>query len=78
LIQSGGVSVRIYDLSGAVVNKLPANKPDPRGQHDVLWSGKDVSGQLVPPGIYLARIEVETEAETAVETSEQRLVYVVY
>ena len=78
LIQSDGVSVSIYDLSGALVKKLSADKADPRGQYDVLWFGENASGQLVPVGIYLARIEVDTDVETGVETSAQRLVYVAY
>ena len=78
LIQSDGVSVSIYDLSGALVKKLAADKADPRGQYDVLWFGENASGQLVPVGIYLARIEVDTDVETGVETSAQHLVYVAY
>ena len=78
LIQSEGVNVNIYDLSGDLVKKVLSNKLDPRGQHDVLWSGENASGQLVPPGIYLARIEVDTDVETAVKTSAQSLIYVAY
>ena len=72
------VSVTIYDLSGAVVRKLSERRLEPRGRYAVVWSGEDASGRRVLPGIYLARIEVETDGEAAVETSAQRLIYVAY
>ena len=33
----------------------------PRGAHTARWDGRDGAGQLVGPGIYLARVEVETD-----------------
>ena len=29
-----------------------------RGTHELIWSGEGDSGGIVPPGIYLARLEV--------------------
>ena len=60
------------------MRKLVERRPDPRGDYALVWSGEDDSGQLVPPGIYLARIEAEVDADTADRTSAERLVYVAY
>ena len=30
----------------------------PTGVYDFRWSGRDVNGDLVPPGVYLARMMV--------------------
>ena len=72
------VGVTIFDLSGAAVRKLVERRADPRGDYVLTWSGEDDSGQLVPPGIYLARVEVEVDADAAAQTSVERLVYVAY
>ncbi len=31
------------------------------GRHAVLWNGRDQSGRLVGPGLYLVRVAVETD-----------------
>ena len=72
------VGVTIYDLSGAAVRRLVERRADPRGDYALSWSGEDDSGQLVPPGIYLAWVEVEVDADAAAQTSVERLVHVAY
>ena len=72
------VKLTVYDLSGEVVNQTAEQRPDPRGSYTLVWSGADPSGRLVPPGIYLARIEVDADSDSATETSVLRTVYVAY
>ena len=72
------VRVTIYDLSGAAIRELAERRADPRGDYAIPWFGEDDSGQLVPPGIYLARIQVEVDADAAAQALVQRLVHVVY
>ena len=72
------VQLTIYDLSGGMVNQIVERRPDPRGSYALEWTGEDGSGQRVPPGIYVARIEVDADSDTARETSVLRAVYVAY
>ena len=71
------VQVQIYDLSGRLVREL-INEPLSAGLHTVPWTGIGASGELVPPGIYLLRIDIDIDADSAKDTSVNRLVHVVY
>jgi hypothetical protein len=72
------VRVTIFDLSGAVVGRIVERRPDPRGRYALRWDGRDDGGETVPPGIYLVRIEVEVDDETAGSSSVQQVIYVAY
>jgi hypothetical protein len=72
------VQLSIYDLSGRRVQQLRQVRIDPRGRYALIWSGEDLSGRKVPPGLYLSRIEVDAESSRAEQTSLSRLVHVVY
>lgn len=52
------VKLRIYNLLGQEVRSL-INGSIPAGYHDVLWDGKDNSGNSVSSGIYLYRLETK-------------------
>ena len=78
-ISSGeAVSLRIYDLSGTLVGEFSEERQDPRGSWEMAWNGRDGSGNLVPPGIYIASVEVATQSATATGTTAQRLLHVAY
>jgi hypothetical protein len=70
------VVLRIYDLGGRRVRQVEELRSDPRGRYTLRWDGKDRGGQLVPPGVYLARIEIDQQSENQV--TRQRLLHVVY
>jgi hypothetical protein len=53
--------VRIYRLDGALIEELEGRR-DPDHRWNFNWSGKDRHGALVPPGVYLCRIEIEAQA----------------
>ena len=72
------VKLTIYDLSGVAVAEVVEQRLDPRANFSLVWSGENGSGQLVPPGIYLARLEVETDSELAQITRVDRVIYVAY
>ncbi len=76
-VVSSHVQVQIYDLSGNIVVEL-LNDSLSSGAYGVTWAGVDKSGDLVPPGIYLLRINVDTESGSAENTSVSRLVSVAY
>ena len=72
------VGVSVYDLGGRLVRKLGERRTDPRGKYEILWNGEGESGRKVPPGIYLARVSVQTESLRAERTRLTRWVRVVY
>ena len=53
--------VRIYALNGALIRELEGMRGSD-GFYLYAWSGKDRSGGLVPPGIYLCQIGVGAQA----------------
>ena len=57
------VSVRIYDALGRQVKTL-ANASLPAGEHQLAWDATDDSGNQVPAGIYLARIDAQGLTKT--------------
>jgi hypothetical protein len=68
---------QIYDLSGQLVREL-RNEPITAGKHIVAWTGVDAAGSLVPPGIYLLRIDIDADSNSSKETTVNRLVHVAY
>ncbi|MCE2448816.1 MAG: gliding motility-associated C-terminal domain-containing protein [Candidatus Latescibacteria bacterium] len=58
--QASAVKVGIYALNG---RRIWQAQPEAQaaGRHMARWDGRDGAGQLVGPGIYLARVEVETD-----------------
>ena len=74
LVQSVGSQVSVYDLSGRLVRDV-VTEPVTAGRFAPTWDGKDDAGQRVPPGVYLARVNVNTATG---DISRARLVQVVY
>lgn len=72
------VHLSIYDLSGALVARVVERRTDSRGRYALAWSGTDRSGKPVAPGIYVARIGVDVDSDSATETSIVRTVHVIY
>lgn len=72
------VQLAVYDLSGRLVNRIAERRPDPRGSYALAWTGVDRSGRRVPPGMYVARVHVDVDSDTAAKTSVLRTVYVAY
>jgi hypothetical protein len=65
--------VNIYSLQGRLVKELARQEGEERCFY--LSNGTDEAGTLVPPGVYLCRIQVHAYIGTQ---SVQRLMYVVY
>jgi hypothetical protein len=60
------VEVAIYDLSGRRVGTATSANGLDQAQSGTLgfsWDGTAESGDLVPPGIYIARVKLETDSE---------------
>jgi len=45
------------------------------GEYDWEWNGTDSDGELVDPGVYLYRIEVEADEEIQVQVGTISVVY---
>ena len=69
-----GVKVIIYDLSGREVRRL-YDARDSSGPNEVAWDGRDDNNMAVRPGLYLIRLEANTDAG---DTTQMRSVAVVY
>jgi len=66
--------VRVLALTGEEVSVL-VNSGSVVGRARYCWNGESRAGGLVPPGIYLIRMEISTDAG---EQAATRLVHVVY
>ena len=71
------VQVEVYDLSGRLVRRL-SDDSQSAGRHRVAWTGRDASGGLAPPGIYLLRIDLDVDDESGKNSSVHRLVHMAY
>ena len=60
LVAPTPVVVEVRDLAGGLVREV-YNGLDTAGRHRRLWDGLDEHGQRVAPGVYICRVEVETE-----------------
>jgi flagellar hook assembly protein FlgD len=74
------VEVLIHDLSGRVVRRLVEQRALSTGIYGLAWNGRDEGGKTVPPGVYLARLRVDTDTEGASIEDEEifRTIAVVY
>ena len=63
LLTPSPVEVNIYDLSGRRVRVLQVADAI-SGRFSVAWDGRDAAGRLVPPGIYLAVLEIRSDRGT--------------
>lgn len=68
------VTVEILDLAGRRVRTLFEGVENV-GTSVRQWDGRDPSGQLMPPGVYLARIDVDADRASSSQTLLLHLVY---
>ncbi len=57
------VEVHIYDLQGRLVRRLIEQRALSTGSYGIAWDGRDGQGDIAPPGVYLARLRVDTDTE---------------
>ncbi len=74
LTEAVPVGLVIYDLGGNRVAEVPA-APGQSGRHLLAWDGRDEGGQLLPPGIYVVQLEVETDSGTKRRSSTVAIAY---
>ena len=59
------VAAAIYDLGGRQIRRLTQERPFSTGPYEVEWDGRDDGGRMVPPGLYLVELSVDTDIEGA-------------
>ena len=57
------VEVHIYDLQGRLIRRLVEQRALSTGSYGIAWDGRDGQGDIAPPGVYLARLRVDTDTE---------------
>lgn len=63
LPHESNVDLTIYDISGRELTSL-ANGIQKAGRYSINWDGRDGSGNAVPAGIYLCRLELNSYSKT--------------
>ena len=58
------VSINVFTLAGDLVADIPVTAHG-SGRFPATWNGVGKGGNLVPPGLYLLRLEVKSDRETA-------------
>ena len=56
------VEIGVYTLNGTLVRQLFVGSLN-AGAHAHLWDGRDDQMKVVPPGLYLMRVEVDADAD---------------
>ena len=70
------LDVAFYDLGGRLVGQGQGSAVGGKvGTQSFVWDGRNMDGQLVPPGIYLCQIKLEADDQASKLT---RLVHVAY
>ena len=70
------LEVALYDLGGRLVGQGQSSAVGGKvGTQSFMWDGRDMGGQIVPPGIYLCQIKLEADDQASKVT---RLVHVAY
>ncbi|NKB67574.1 MAG: hypothetical protein GKR89_10965 [Candidatus Latescibacteria bacterium] len=62
LTQSKEAEVSIYDLTGRLVRRL-VQAPEGAGAQEVRWDGRDEHAEMVPPGLYIYQLQVDSDNE---------------
>jgi len=74
LVKPVSVTVEVLDLSGRRV-RTALDGESTSGAYAISWDGRDDHRQLVPPGIYIAVVQVHTERETVMRSGSVGVAY---
>ncbi len=64
LDRPGNVRLDIFDARGRLVRRLVRGEVLEAGRHEVVWDGRDSSGQTAAAGVYLARLRAGNVLDT--------------
>ena len=74
LVDAAPLTVRVFDLAGRRVRTLFAGERG-GGSFSAAWDGADAAGRRVPPGIYLFRVQLATDAKEEAVVGVVEMVY---
>lgn len=63
LPETSGVSIKIFNAAGQEVRVLVADRQS-AGAHEVVWDGRNQSGEPVSPGVYIYRLQSNERSQT--------------
>jgi len=63
LARGARTRVEILDLAGRLLRRLQEG-PSTTGTNSTEWDGRESGGRMVPPGIYLCRVQADDESAT--------------
>ena len=69
-------AVRIWALDGRLMRELAGAAQG--GRQHFAWDGKDDRGRVVPPGLYICQIDVETDVQDRAGQRRSHLIAVAY
>ena len=72
------VEVQIHTLFGRLLRTLQEGRTSASGAYRIAWDGRDESGTLVPPGLYLCCVRVDPDDRSAEQRMVCRVVSCVY
>lgn len=64
LPEQTNVTLRVYDMSGRLVDILMNDETATEGRNEVLWNGRDLTGRVVSAGVYFYSLESASFRET--------------
>ena len=73
-IVTNAVLVNVYSLNGRQVAKVPVGTQR-SGPQTVLWDGRDETGDLLAPGVYLVAVSVQSERTDDLKMSPLGIAY---
>ena len=68
------VTLRVFTLAGDLVADIPVT-PVGSGRYPATWDGVGKGGHLVPPGLYILRLEVVSDTGTATALATFPVIY---
>lgn len=70
--------LEVYGLDGQLVQRLEKPVKHAAGRQRLIWDGHDNNGRLLPPGLYICRIDLKVDAESIEKPNAAKLVSLVY
>ena len=70
------VEATVFDLGGRQLRHLIERRTRSAGRYEMVWNGRDNSGGLVPPGLYVVHLRVGAKTEGADVRDKEKLLTV--
>ena len=70
--------LEVYSLSGRLLLRLENPVASAAGFQHLVWDGRDDSGRLAPPGLYICRVGMEVDAEGFGQSIATKLISLAY